>query len=189
MMQKTYSFTPAILLLTGFLIAGCEGETGDMTDVDQQTTAEQSREQTTTTDRQNATAESSTESAANDSAWSEPQAEATPDCANCGTITAIEPAVAKGEGTGIGVVAGGVVGGIVGNQFGGGTGKKIATVAGAVGGAFAGHEAEKYARAETYYAVSVDLDSGGTQTVKIANGEALRVGQKVRVDGNDLYVQ
>jgi uncharacterized protein YcfJ len=42
-----------------------------------------------------------------------------------------------------GTVIGAVVGGVVGNQFGGGSGKKLATVAGAAGGGYAGNQVQK----------------------------------------------
>ncbi|MFM9890665.1 MAG: glycine zipper 2TM domain-containing protein [Rickettsiales bacterium] len=40
----------------------------------------------------------------------------------------------------VGTVGGGVAGALVGNQFGGGSGKTLATLGGAAGGAYLGHE-------------------------------------------------
>lgn len=174
-----------IIALLGMLaLAGCDAADSDS--ASQETGQEETRQTAPadngapTTDQQQTAAESE---------WSEPEATSEPACPDCGTVTAVEPVAKKGEASGIGMVAGGVAGGIIGNQIGGGTGKKIATVAGAVGGALAGNEVEKYTKAEKYYAVTVEMDNGGTQTAKIANGDAISVGDKVRVDGNNLYLQ
>lgn len=40
----------------------------------------------------------------------------------------------------VGAMGGGVAGGVVGNQFGGGSGKTLATVGGAIGGAYLGNQ-------------------------------------------------
>ncbi len=174
-----------IIALLGMLaLAGCDATDSDS--AKQETAQEETRQ---AAPANNDTPANDQQQAAAESEWSEPEATSEPACPNCGTVTAVEPVAKKGEASGIGMVAGGVAGGIIGNQIGGGTGKKIATVAGAVGGAFAGNEVEKYTRAEKYYAVTVEMDNGGTQTAKIANGDAISVGDKVRVDGNNLYLQ
>lgn len=185
-------FSKVITVLAILALAGCEGQgvnTGQEAESAESNVAAESTESSPAESQTRTPAPKEAQTTASNSEWNEPQAQTEPTCTGCGTIAMIEPAMAKGEASGIGVVAGGVVGGIVGNQFGGGTGKKIATVAGAVGGAFAGNEVEKYVNSEKYYAVTVDMDNGGTQTVKIANGESLAVGQRVKVDGNDLYLQ
>ena len=84
-------------------------------------------------------------------------------------------------------VIGGVVGGVVGNQIGDGNGRKVATVVGAVGGGFAGNEIEKR-RGERVvgYRVSVRMDDGETRTVRVGSRDGLEVGERVRVEGNDL---
>ncbi|MCS3903454.1 outer membrane lipoprotein SlyB [Methylohalomonas lacus] len=173
-----------IALLGALALAGCDAPDSGGTD---QETAQQEETRQAPADG-NSSASNQQQTAA-ESEWTEPEATSEPACPDCGTVTAVEPVAKKGESSGIGMVAGGVAGGIIGNQIGGGTGKKIATVAGAVGGAFAGNEVEKYTNAEKYYAVSVEMDNGGTQTAKIANGDAISVGDKVRVDGNNLYLQ
>lgn len=50
-----------------------------------------------------------------------------------------------------GTAIGAVVGGVVGSQFGGGNGKKLATVAGAAGGAYAGNRAQKAVQEKNTY--------------------------------------
>jgi uncharacterized protein YcfJ len=50
-----------------------------------------------------------------------------------------------------GTAIGAVVGGVIGNQFGGGNGKKLATVAGAAGGAYAGNRAQKAVQEKNPY--------------------------------------
>ena len=50
-----------------------------------------------------------------------------------------------------GTAIGAVVGGVIGNQFGGGKGKKLATVAGAAGGAYAGNRAQKAVQDKNTY--------------------------------------
>jgi outer membrane lipoprotein SlyB len=112
-----------------------------------------------------------------------------PVCTGCGTVAVIEPVTVKGEGSGVGAVIGAVAGGVLGHQIGSGTGKDVATVAGAVGGAVAGHEIEKRNKAQTYYAVTVNLDQGGQTTVNLASVAGIAVGAKVEVVGNDLHLR
>lgn len=109
-----------------------------------------------------------------------------PECVNCGVVVSITPVTVKGEGSGAGVVLGAVVGGLLGHQVGGGSGKDAATVVGAVGGAVAGNEIEKRSRSQTYYDVTVKLDSGGTKTVSVASAASINVGTPVKVVGNNL---
>lgn len=112
-----------------------------------------------------------------------------PVCGDCGVIASITPVEAKGTGTGAGAAAGAVIGGVVGHQFGGGRGKDLATVAGAIGGALAGNEAEKRIRKTTYYAVGVNMETGGYRTVNVADASALSVGIPVRVVGDDIQLR
>lgn len=192
-MNTTLQNLILLVLLVGVVsIAGCEGQNQAGTDTQaEQATDTNSGGDSTTNQKQTGknSAGNSQQQTASTSDWTEPQAEQQNSCANCGSISAIEPVAKKGEASGLGVVAGGVAGGIIGNQIGGGTGKKIATVAGAVGGALAGNEVEKYVKAEKYYAVTVDMDNGGSRTLKIANGQKLSIGQRVEVDGNNLYLR
>ncbi|HEX4872262.1 MAG TPA: glycine zipper 2TM domain-containing protein [Nevskiaceae bacterium] len=109
-----------------------------------------------------------------------------PVCQDCGTVSAIQPVQAKGEGSGLGAAAGAVLGGVIGHQFGGGSGQKAATAAGAIGGALAGNEVEKRMKGSTYYAVTVNMDNGSVRTVNVADATGLAIGGKVRVVGDNL---
>lgn len=120
---------------------------------------------------------------------SKPPVSKPPVCTGCGTVVAIEPVTVKGEGSGVGAVIGAVAGGVLGHQVGGGSGKDVATVAGAVGGAVAGHEIEKRKKAQTYYAVTVNLDQGGQTTVNLVSVAGIAVGAKVELVGNDLHLR
>ena len=104
-----------------------------------------------------------------------------------GRVTGVEAIVEAKKPTGAGAVIGGVVGGVVGNQIGDGSGRKVATVVGAVGGGFAGNEIEKR-RGERVvgYRVSVRMDDGDTRTVRVGSRDGLEVGERVRVEGNEL---
>ena len=114
---------------------------------------------------------------------------ATASCANCGTVSAIREVEKKGEGTGLGAIGGAVVGGVIGNQFGGGSGKKILTVAGAAGGAYAGHQVEKSARSTKVWNVTIRMDDGADRTIALGSAPALAIGDKVRVEGNNIIRQ
>lgn len=61
----------------------------------------------------------------------------------CSDVQVVHKAPVKDENRIAGTVIGGVIGGVVGHQFGGGSGKKLATVAGAAGGAYAGNQVQK----------------------------------------------
>ena len=104
-----------------------------------------------------------------------------------GRVTGVEEIVEAKKPTGAGAVIGGVVGGVVGNQIGDGNGRKVATVVGAVGGGFAGNEIEKR-RGERVvgYRVSVRMDDGETRSVRVGSRDGLEVGERVRVEGNNL---
>ena len=89
--------------------------------------------------------------------------------------------------SGTGAILGAVVGGVLGNQVGAGTGKAAATAAGAVGGAIVGNKIEEGRSApQTYYQVDVRLDNGDFKTFDYADLNGLRVGDRVRVQDNQL---
>lgn len=112
------------------------------------------------------------------------------DCRSCGTVRAVDVInQSPGEARGTGALIGAVIGGVIGHQFGSGSGQDAATAAGAVGGAVAGHEMEKQRNAGgSYYRVTVDMDSGHTETVNVADPAGLRRGSRVRVAGRNLEV-
>lgn len=96
---------------------------------------------------------------------------------------------AAGNGVGAGAVVGGVVGGLLGNQVGRGTGKTVATIAGVVGGALAGNQIEHSNRAQTQdmYQIRVRLENGGYQTLVQDSIADLRIGNRVRIEGDRVY--
>jgi outer membrane lipoprotein SlyB len=118
-----------------------------------------------------------------------PRASTPPSCLECGVISRIETISEQGESSGAGAIAGAVIGGVIGHQFGGGRGKDLATAAGAVGGAIAGNEIEKSRNSSTYYRVTMDMESGGTRSVNVADATALSLGTKVRVVGENLELR
>ncbi len=98
---------------------------------------------------------------------------------------------AKSTG-GLGAVLGGVAGAVVGRQIGGGSGRDIATVAGAVGGAVAGNAIEKNRNAANApvnqtYRVSVQMDNGTMRAYDVPSYGELRIGDRVKVENNQLY--
>lgn len=106
-----------------------------------------------------------------------------------GRVVAID--VVRGPGgrtSGAGAVIGGIVGGVVGHQFGSGRGNDAATVAGAVGGAVAGNEIERRREGgDEQYRVVVQTRDGREATFVQDSLNGLRVGDRVRIDGNRLY--
>ena len=90
---------------------------------------------------------------------------------------------------GAGAVVGGVIGAVVGRQFAdSNSGKNVGTVAGAVGGALIGNEVEKNARRDQQgVRVNVQLDQGGLRSFEFKSIGELRVGDRVRIEGNQLY--
>ncbi len=103
-----------------------------------------------------------------------------------GVIDSIEMTRGSGEGTGAGAVIGGVVGGVLGHQIGSGSGKDAATAAGVVGGAVAGNAIEKSSKQQDTSRIRVRLDNGGYLTVTQQGATDLRVGDRVRVEGDRL---
>ena len=91
-------------------------------------------------------------------------------------------------GVGVGTIIGGVVGGVLGNQVGSGSGKTAATVAGVAGGALIGHQIDKNRQTTApYYTVGVRLNNGDYQTTYLDSIGDLRIGDRVRVENNQMY--
>ena len=106
-------------------------------------------------------------------------------CNVCGTVESVTPIEREAaQGSGIGVIAGAALGGLVGNQFGGGTGKDLATIAGMVGGGWAGNTVEKKMKKETVYEVKVRMEDGTLR--KLEQKTAIGVGTKVTVEGGKI---
>jgi outer membrane lipoprotein SlyB len=105
--------------------------------------------------------------------------------ADAGRVVAIDVVRGSGHSTGAGAVLGGIVGGVLGHQVGSGRGNDAATVAGAVGGAVVGNEAEKRRNdGDERYRVTVQLRDGREATFEQDSLNGLRVGDRVRIDGN-----
>ena len=105
-----------------------------------------------------------------------------------GQVTSIEVVPVASRPSGAGAILGAVIGGVVGNQFGSGTGKVLATGAGIVGGAVAGNAVEnRNKRDDEIYRVWVRLDNGVMRSLDFHRIDDLRVGDRVRYDGGQLY--
>jgi outer membrane lipoprotein SlyB len=89
-----------------------------------------------------------------------------------------------------GAVVGGAVGGLAGNQVGGGRGRTAATIAGVAAGALIGNAVGQNAtrsQGRDYYRVTVQLDNGQMHSLDYADAPSVRIGDRVRLDGNQLY--
>jgi len=105
-----------------------------------------------------------------------------------GQVTSIEVIPVASRPSGAGAILGAVIGGVVGNQFGSGTGKAAMTGVGIVGGAVAGNAIEnRNKRDDEVYRVWIRLDNGGMRSLDFHRVDDLRVGDRVRYDGNQLY--
>ena len=103
-----------------------------------------------------------------------------------GRIVQIDSVSLEGDHQlGLGAVIGAVAGGVLGHQFGGGTGRDIATVLGAVGGGVAVDAVQnRYADRRPGQHIIVKLDNGVAVGVTQPAKPTLRVGDAVRVDGS-----
>lgn len=95
----------------------------------------------------------------------------------------------QAQGSGLGAILGGVAGAVVGHQFGGGSGRDVATVAGALGGAVAGNSIEKNRNPSVgqAYRVTVQMDNGGARAYDMPSTGELRIGDRVRVQNGQLF--
>jgi outer membrane lipoprotein SlyB len=103
-----------------------------------------------------------------------------------GRVVAIDVARGRGGSTGAGAVVGGLVGGVLGHQIGSGRGNDAATVAGAIGGAVVGNQMERRRDGDEHYRVTVQFRDGREATFAQESLYGIRVGDRVRVDGNRL---
>ena len=106
--------------------------------------------------------------------------------AEYGRVVAIDVVRGSGRSTGAGAVVGGIVGGVLGHQVGSGRGNDAATVAGAIGGAVVGNEVEKRRSDDERYRVAVRLRDGRDVAFEQESLAGIRVGDRVRIDGNRL---
>jgi outer membrane lipoprotein SlyB len=102
-------------------------------------------------------------------------------------VVAIDVVRGRGGSTGAGAVVGGIVGGVLGHQVGSGRGNDAATVAGAIGGAVVGNELEKRRDGDEFYRITVQLRDGREATFAQDSLNGIRVGDRVRVDGNRVF--
>ena len=119
-----------------------------------------------------------------------PSRQATGTAVSYGVVRSIESVnTASDQPHGGGAVVGGIVGAVVGRQFADSNhGKNVGTVAGAVGGALIGNEIEKNVRRDQQgVRVNVQVDQGGVRAFDFKSIGELRVGDRVRIDGNQLY--
>jgi len=105
-----------------------------------------------------------------------------------GSVSSIEIIALDSRSSGGGAVLGAVLGGVIGHQFGGGSGRRVATGAGVIGGAIAGNQVEKNNKsADEIYRVTVNFDNGRTQQFDYQQIGDLRRGDRVRVEGAQIY--
>jgi outer membrane lipoprotein SlyB len=119
-----------------------------------------------------------------------PSRSAAPVAVSHGVVRSIEAVgTASDQPQGAGAVMGGVLGAVIGRQFAdSSSGKNVGTVAGAVGGALIGNEVEKNVRRDPQgVRVNVQLDQGGARSFEFKSVGELRVGDRVRIEGNQLY--
>ena len=103
-----------------------------------------------------------------------------------GRVSSIEvvQTPAQTQGSGVGALIGGVAGAAVGRQIGGGSGRDAATAVGAL----AGNAVEKSRNSALSQSqrVFVQLDSGGVRSYDVLATGQFRVGDRVRVENNQL---
>jgi outer membrane lipoprotein SlyB len=105
-----------------------------------------------------------------------------------GNVSRIDVVPMSTRTSGAGAVLGAVLGAVVGHQVGNGTGRDVATGVGAVGGAVIGNSVEKRNQSENdVYRVSVRLDDGRIGQFDYQRIDDLRVGDRVKVEGGQLY--
>ncbi len=105
-----------------------------------------------------------------------------------GNVSGIEVVPVAARPAGGGALLGAVIGGVVGNQIGSGTGRAVATGAGVVGGAVVGNSMEARNKNEgDTYRVSVRFDDGSFAHFDYRRIDDLRVGDRVKIEGGQLY--
>ena len=108
--------------------------------------------------------------------------------AQYGVVRDIERVPMATRSPGGGALLGGLLGAVVGNQIGSGNGRAAATVVGAVGGAVVGNNIEnRGARGDDIYRVTVSLQNGDRASFDFRQVDDLRIGDRVRVEGGQVY--
>lgn len=115
------------------------------------------------------------------------------DYAEYGVVRALDPVSGSSarSTSGTGAVVGGVAGGVVGRQFGDSSyGRAAGTAVGVLIGAVLGNEIERQnngGKGQAYTRVLVTMDQGGERRFNLANTDNLRVGDRVRIENNQVY--
>jgi outer membrane lipoprotein SlyB len=105
-----------------------------------------------------------------------------------GVVQSIDTVRAESQTSGAGAILGGVIGGVAGHQVDHGARKDLATGVGVVVGAIIGNEIEKNSKgARDIYRVTVRVDRGGMRSFDYARLDDLRIGDRVRIENNQLY--
>lgn len=105
-----------------------------------------------------------------------------------GVVRSIDRVRAESQTSGGGAVVGGAIGGLIGNQIEHGHKKAVATTVGVVAGAIIGNQIEKNRQGrQEIYRVTVQVERGGLRSFDYASLDDLRVGDRVRIAGNQLY--
>lgn len=105
-----------------------------------------------------------------------------------GTVSSIQIIDTESRGISGGAILGAVLGGVVGNQIGSGSGRKIATGAGVIGGAMAGNAISKNANGNNQlFRVTIRQANGRTQQFDYQQIGDLQVGDRVRIEGSQIY--
>jgi outer membrane lipoprotein SlyB len=105
-----------------------------------------------------------------------------------GVVHSIDRVRAESQTSGGGAVVGGAIGGLIGNQIEHGHRKAVATTVGVVAGALIGNQIEKNRQGrQDVYRVTVKVDRGGFAQFDYASLNDLRVGDRVRIENNQLY--
>lgn len=118
------------------------------------------------------------------------------DCGTCGTVQRIEQVRLadrqESQSIGMGAVIGAVIGGVAGNQIGSGNTRTAATVAGAAVGGVIGHQVQNSNNNDRYqqdgYRVDVNLDDGRWAQVTQLENPGLRVGSRVIIRDEQVYL-
>jgi outer membrane lipoprotein SlyB len=118
-----------------------------------------------------------------------------PEYARYGYVEAVEavaPERRDNAAVGVGAIGGAIAGGLLGHQVGSGRGNTAATIGGAVVGGVVGHQVEQQVRGgqaatATEYRFRVRMDDGTYQTFNKQTHDNIRVGDRVRVERNNLF--
>lgn len=105
-----------------------------------------------------------------------------------GQVQSIDVVRAESQTSGGGALLGGLIGAVVGRQIGSGSGRDAGTAVGAVGGAIIGNQIEKNNRgARDFYRVAILTQGGQVRSFDYQQLADLRVGDRVRIEQNQVY--